>query len=310
MFLFCLHFNSGQTGKFSVQYKNYAEGGIFLNNLRRDFERFCYRYKNKGVPNLMLYVVLGNLMVYLFSLIDPSGLLMSVLSFNRDAILSGQVWRLLTYIFIPTESNILFMAIMMFFYFQIGRLLEHTWGTFRFNLYYFTGVVLTAAAAMIFNVYANASYLNLSLILAYATTCPENRVYLLFIPIKMKYLAWFYFVSIIATMLTSSMGMKIFVLAALANYFIFMNSDIKGVLPSFMQGRPKQKKQTNTTQGNPGWANKYRNSSGEAPYRHKCTVCGKTDTQYPELEFRYCSQCDGYHCYCMEHINNHDHIKS
>ena len=40
-----------------------------------------------------------------------------------------------------------------------------------------------------------------------------------------------------------------------------------------------------------------------------CTICGKTDTSHPDLEFRYCSRCQGYHCYCQEHISNHTHIQ-
>ena len=43
-------------------------------------------------------------------------------------------------------------------------------------------------------------------------------------------------------------------------------------------------------------------------YLHKCAVCGRTDTDYPNLEFRYCSKCVGNYCYCMDHINNHVHI--
>ena len=44
------------------------------------------------------------------------------------------------------------------------------------------------------------------------------------------------------------------------------------------------------------------------PYHHKCAVCGRTDADHPELEFRYCSRCAGYHCFCQDHINNHIHF--
>ena len=62
-------------------------------------------------------------------------------------------------------------------------------------------------------------------------------------------------------------------------------------------------------QPNPNWAQNYQNRAGERPYRHKCLVCGRTDTEYPDLEFRYCSKCKGYCCYCIDHINNHVHIQ-
>ena len=60
---------------------------------------------------------------------------------------------------------------------------------------------------------------------------------------------------------------------------------------------------------NPNWASGYQSKSGQKPYRHKCTVCGRTDADYPNLEFRYCSKCKGYYCYCIDHINNHAHIQ-
>ena len=47
----------------------------------------------------------------------------------------------------------------------------------------------------------------------------------------------------------------------------------------------------------------------EPTYTHRCTVCGRTDASNPELEFRYCSKCNGYYCYCSDHINNHSHIQ-
>ena len=44
-------------------------------------------------------------------------------------------------------------------------------------------------------------------------------------------------------------------------------------------------------------------------YLHKCSVCGVTDTDNPNMEFRYCSRCNGYYCYCEDHISNHSHIQ-
>ena len=46
----------------------------------------------------------------------------------------------------------------------------------------------------------------------------------------------------------------------------------------------------------------------EKGYHHKCAVCGRTDTDYPDLQFRYCSKCAGYHCFCSDHIFNHVHF--
>ena len=285
-----------------------------MKNFRRDFERFCYRHQGKGIPNLMLYISIGTAIVWLFSTFDPSNLLTAVLRFDRSAILHGQIWRLLSYVFIPSSGGVLFLAISLYFYYYIGRLIENRWGTYRFNLFYLTGVLITDLAALLLGVNASVGSLNMSLLLAFATLFPENRVLLFYIiPIRMKYLAWFYFGLTVWDVLTVSFPYNLFPVFALLNYFLFFGSDILGVLPDFLRPRPsRQAPFGNFTQKkqkpNPNWANGYRSKSGEAPYHHKCTVCGRTDTQYPELEFRYCSRCSGYHCYCAEHINNHAHI--
>ncbi len=287
-----------------------------MKNFRRDFERFCYRHQNKGIHNLMLYVAIGTVVMYVFMMIDPSNVLYYAFCFNRSAILHGQIWRLFTYIFIPTDSYVFLMVIMLFFYYQIGRMLESQWGVFRFNLFYFSGVILMDIGALLLNATASVSYLNLSLILAFATLYPENRVMLFFIiPLKMKYLAWFYFVITILQVVFTSFPYNLFPIFALLNYFLFFGSSILGILPDFMQPRGGSRKKAFGDFGrkkekpNPNWADSYRSKSGEKPYRHKCTVCGRTDTDYPNLEFRYCSKCNGYYCYCIDHINNHAHIQ-
>ncbi len=286
-----------------------AKEVVLLKNFRRDFERFCYRHQYKGIPNLMLYVALGTALVYFIALIDPSGLFVSYLRFNREAIFHGQVWRLVSYIFVPSDVNPLFLAISLYFYYIIGRMIQSSWGVFRFNLYYFAGVLLTDLGALILGVNATIGYLNLSLTLAFATMFPENRVLLFYIiPIKMKYLAWFYF----ALTLIQLFSGNLFPLFALLNYLLFFGGDVCKVLPDFLQPRRNKKSFgsfAKKSRPDPNWAKDYRSKTGEKPYRHKCTVCGRTDTTDPQLEFRYCSKCNGYYCYCMEHINDHAHVE-
>ena len=285
-----------------------------MKNLRRNFERFCYRHHNKGIPNLMLYIVLATAAVYVLTMIDPSKMLYSLLYFDRAAILQGQVWRLLTYIILPEGGNILVTAISLFFYYYIGKTMEQSWGTFRFNLFYFSGVVIMDIAALLLGVNASIGSLNLSLLLSFATMFPENRVLLFYIiPIKMKYLAWFYFAVLIYNCFAFPIVYALYMISALLNYFLFFGSDILRVLPDFLQPKRGSKpfgSFTTKQKPNPNWANQYQTKAKAQPaYRHKCTVCGKTDVSHPDLDFRYCSRCSGYHCYCMEHINDHAHIQ-
>ena len=162
-----------------------------------------------------------------------------------------------------------------------------------------------------------ATALNLSLFLAVATIAPEAKVLLFFfIPIKMKYMAWVYLGFTVLNVF-SSLQLASFLsfywllpVVPLLNYFLFFGSDVKNILPDALRYRQRKNYRTTTTntRPNPNWAGSYRSKSGEKPYRHKCTVCGRTDTDYPNLEFRYCSKCNGYYCYCIDHINNHVHI--
>ena len=303
-----------------------------MKNLRRNFERFCYRHRDKGIPNLMLWIGIGMIAVYVFMLIDPSGTVASALAFDRGRILHGQIWRLISWVFVPSGSSYLLLElVMIFFYFQIGRIIESQWGALKFNLFYMTGIVLTDLVALAFGFRVYSTYLNLSLILSFATMFPENQVLLFFIiPLRMKYLAWFYFavtgVDIIRSLLyvttapLTAIGSVIFVLAPLANYFLFFGSEIRNVFTrngapisgGFSRRRgsaQRRQKQQRNQQPNANWASAYQSQSGQKPYHHKCTVCGRTDTEYPDLEFRYCSRCNGYYCYCIDHINNHVHIQ-
>ena len=288
-------------------------------SLRSRFERFCYKHKNWGIPNLMLFVGIGTVIVYLFGYIDPSNVIYRFLSWNQAKIMSGQVWRLFSYIFIPNSSYLFLLAISLFFYWFIGRLLEQEWGVFRFTLYYVSGIILTDIASLATGIPATSAYLNLSLLLAYATLMPENMVLLLFIPLKMKYLAWVYMgltvLDMVRFLVAGGIPVGLYyaalTLVPFLNYILFFGRDILNALP-FRGQRPIRQAKFHFQQRqrpDANWAQNYQSAAGTKPYHHKCTVCGRTDTEYPSLEFRYCSHCNGYYCYCQDHINNHVHIK-
>ena len=178
-----------------------------MNKLRRDFNRFLFRNRNKGIPNLMLYIGIGNLIVYFFSRYDGGLQMYNWFCFSADKILRGQVWRLFTYIFTfgyEYSSGIFgffLMLVAIYFYYWIGKTLEANWGTLRFNLFYLTGLLMMDIAALalhlVFSVEGmdlplpvTVTYLNLSMFLAVATLIPEQKVlFMMFIPIKMKWLA-------------------------------------------------------------------------------------------------------------------------
>ena len=292
-----------------------------MKNLRRNFERFCYQNRNKGIPNLMLYLTVGTAIVYFLSMIDESDTLYYALCFDRGLILQGQVWRLLTFVFTYNPGNILLALISFFCYFTLGRAMENIWGTFRFNLFYFTGVVMMDIFCMLFGGFqADVYYLNMSLFLGYATLYP-NAGFLLFYIIPVK--AWIFalfdlivtFVDVARLTAAGLFPYNLFPLIAIANYFLFFGKDVLNVIPLSWRinaGRlfkKKPAKKTGTVPFPTAGSYEATTTTAKAPYTHKCTVCGRTDVTNPELEFRYCSRCNGYHCYCEDHISNHAHIE-
>jgi hypothetical protein len=98
-------------------------------------------------------------------------------------------------------------------------------------------------------------------------------------------------------------------LVAILNYFLFFGSDVAYIFPmSWRRFFGKIFKKKSKTQTPPAKTIQFTPKPAKVDFHHKCTVCGRTDTSNPELEFRYCSRCNGYHCYCEEHISNHTHI--
>lgn len=319
-------------------------------NLRTRFERFCYQNQRKGIPNLMLYVVLGSAVVYLMTQMSGNSTLYELLRFDRSKILQGQVWRLITYVFTyqVTNSNFLLVAISLFCYYSLGRAMENAWGTFRFNLFYLCGIVLMDVYAVALggigntveaygvtvtivgqeSVYADmVYYLNLSLFLGYATLYPDAHFLLFFIiPVK----AWIFgLVDILLTLYsvisymtafdgTLLLPHSLFPLVAIGNYFLFFGKDVVNLIPmswririsGLFRKKPKNsKKKTGTVPFPGGDTREAPAPKAKVPYVHRCTVCGRTDVSDPELEFRYCSRCNGYFCYCQDHISSHTHVE-
>lgn len=297
-----------------------------LKNMRRNFERFCYNHRTKGIPNLMLFITIGSGLVYFYTIFSQNTILRELLCFDRELILQGQVWRLISYPLLSASGQIFSALVGLVCYFSLGKAMENLWGTCRFNLYYFCGVLLMDIYCMIFGGTADAFYLNLSLFLGYATLYPDTHFLLFFIiPVRAWIFAIIYLgitagAVILNTVPYFNFPYNLFPLMALANYFLFFGSDIKNVFPLSWRANASRlfrKKKNYAPQQPKGKtipfpsAGSYEASTAtvKAPYTHRCTICGRTDVSNPELEFRYCSKCNGYHCYCEEHISNHTHIE-
>jgi membrane associated rhomboid family serine protease len=291
-----------------------AGGNPSMKKLMDKIDRYCILHPNFGVKNLILYIVVGNLVVWLFSLMDTTQLLTDYLAFDAAAVFTkGQVWRLLTFVIVPSSTSF-WTLFALYFYYWIGSALEKYWGKGKFTIYYLIGVVLTVVFGILvwlitdMSTGLTASYVNLSMFFAFATLFPDVVVLLFFIiPIKIKWLAIVdavFFVGAVISMFSHSYGLlSLLPVVAILNYLLFCGDWLFDYL------RPERVRRRRNVIDYKKAAKKYNKQQASKPYNHKCEVCGRTDADYPDLEFRFCSRCEGYHCFCIDHINNHVHFK-
>ena len=280
-------------------------------------QRFCAAHPRFGIPNLMRVIVIGNVAVYVLMLLtqanDANAL--SFLTFNLNALLHGEVWRLVTFVFVPAYSSPFALLISLYFYYWIGSTLERQWGTAKFNLYYISGALLTVlgvvlASLITGNPYLTAAgtgYVNLSMFFAFAFLFPDTTVLLFFIlPVKMKWLAYLdgalFAFDIIKAIGAHNWAGVVLPIVALLNFAVFIWPEVH-----YLKERTKYQNSRKTVQFRQAQQQQAKQAQQQG-YRHKCAVCGRTDTDYPDLQFRYCSKCVGHHCFCQDHIFNHVHF--
>ena len=288
-----------------------------MRKLNSAVERFALRHPNFGISNLMLYIVIGNAAAF-FLLRMTRGLAIQFLWFDWGQVLHGQLWRLVTFIFVPETTQIFSLLLSLYFMYFIGSMLEREWGTPKFNLYYLSGVVLTILTGVISHyafgdgVLMGTYYVGMSMFLAFAALYPDAQLLLMYIlPVKAKWLAWvdlaLFGADIVGSLLSRDWLQALLPVIALLNFLIFFWCDIMDGLDR-RRGYARHQNSHQTIQFKSA-VRKQRKKEAQQGYRHKCSVCGRTDTDFPDLEFRYCSRCAGYHCFCQDHIFNHEHFK-
>lgn len=281
---------------------------------------FEKKFGKYAIKNLSLLLIIFYAFGYMIQFVNPSFLLW--LTLNPYAILHGQVWRLLTWIIVPPgASNILFVLITLFFYYSIGTTLERTWGTYRYNAYIFSGFLFTIVGSFLLYAYSYAFipelsrgesaaaffagmsmlfstyYVNMSIFLAFAATFPESVVLLmLVIPVKMKWMGIVYAALLVLQFFSGGLYEKVVILASLMNFLVFFltSKNRMHLSPKQIHRRQEFKRDIK------------RNTSIT---RHKCAICGRTEVDSPDMQFRFCSKCEGNYEYCEEHLYTHTHVK-
>ena len=285
-----------------------------MKKLYDSVERFCARHPNFGVYNLMRYIVIGNVAVYLLMMLtqNSNAAALSFLTFNLHGLLRGEIWRLVTFIFVPGYTSPFSLILSLYFYYWISTTLEREWGTAKFNLYYIGGALLSVIGVILASLIsgnhyltiAGTGYVNLSMFLAFAVLFPDTTVLLFFIiPVKMKWLAAldgvFFAYEVVAALLSGNLAGAVLPLVALLNFFLFAYPHVH-----YLRQRTRYRNSSSAVH----FRQAVKQQQQQKGYHHKCAVCGRTDTDYPDLQFRYCSKCAGYHCFCQDHIFNHVHF--
>ncbi|MCR4989470.1 MAG: hypothetical protein K6A38_01215 [Lachnospiraceae bacterium] len=305
--------------------------------------KFEAKFGKYAIKNISLVMIICYALGYMIQLIAPA--LLDYMYLNPYEIIHHlQIWRVFTWILIPPDSFGFFTLIVLYFYYSIGTSLEITWGTYRYNVYLLSGYLFTIlgafifygisvlngtdmlwdasiAGSAIFSLFFTTYYVNMSIFLAYAATFPEAQVLLLFIiPIKVKFLGIIYGAIIVYSFVSYAkagvayLPMCVVIAASLLNFVIFFFTMRKRVSNDLLRAFRRRANASAASGVYSEKVNSQRHASATMRpksagiTRHKCAICGATEVTNPELQFRFCSKCNGNYEYCENHIFTHTHI--
>lgn len=267
----------------------------WIDKLERKFGRLA-------VHNLMLYLIIFYAFGYLMLMTNPD-FYMRYLSLNAYEILHGQVWRVVTFLIYPPSTNMLWLLLLSYIYYSLGRGLESMWGTFKFNLYMIIGILGTVLSAIIIYLVwgivwvMTADKLYLTMLLGYAITIPDAQFLLYFIiPVKAKWLGWVYVALEAYAFFVGSGPSRVAIVVSLLNVILFF-ATIRKPATTLRQAKRRH-----------DFEQKMQQSAPKMQPRHRCAVCGITEKDAPNMEFRFCSRCEGTYEYCMDHLYTHIHV--
>lgn len=275
----------------------------FLNKMERKFGKYA-------IQNLTFWLIGAWVLGFIIQITMPD--VQKLLLLEPRMILQGQVWRIVSWLLIPPPVNILFLIFFLSCYYFIGISIEQAIGTFRYNVYLIGGILCSILGAFFLygfyyflkgvsvagiGYYFSTQYITMSLFMAFAVIYPniEFRLYFL-IPIKAKWMGIVDAVWMAFMFFASNAAGRMAILASLMNFLIFFAST-----RNYHRVSPKEihRKQV------------YRQQMRQAQNitRHKCAICGRTEQDGADLEFRFCSKCDGNYEYCQDHLFTHQHVK-
>jgi membrane associated rhomboid family serine protease len=235
-----------------------------------------------GTPGVLKAVVLLNALTFVLITLDPA--YAGMLALIPEQVLQGEIWRLVTYIFIPQTDSAFWVFFLLLFMWFLASALEDHWGALKLNVFYLVGMTGCTVAAFFFGGGSSNTFLNLSLFFAFATIAPNYEIFLFFIlRVRVKYIAWILAGMVALQFALLPLSAKMAMAASLANYLVFF-------LPGLVRN-------AHTRRTDAARLRKYRPTEEVA--MHRCARCGRTETTDPDLVFRV--SADGEE-YCVEHL--------
>lgn len=299
-----------------------------MSDLMNKWER---KYGKFAIKNLTLYMIIMYIAGFVMELV-AGDFLYKYLTLDIYKILHGEVWRLVSWLFMPPGQLGIFTIFMLLLYYWLGNTLERQWGAFRYNLFIFSGIFFTILGAFVvylililkvgkvegadalvsqLSLYAamgyNTYFINTSIFLAFASIFPDVRLYLYFIiPVKIKWLAAIDIALLVYLFIRGTLVSRVNIIASILNVVIYILISRKG-LSSGGAFRAHNQKQSNYAKMFKKATQSNENKQGTPIHKHKCFICGRTELTNPELEFRFCSKCKGAYEYCNDHLFTHVH---
>ena len=249
------------------------------------------KFRWLAIPNVTLPLIVLQSLAWFLMQARPD--LAEQLILSRSDLLAGQWWRLITFIFLPPNTNALFLFFAFYLFYLMGTALEVQWGAFRYNLFLLIAYLATIASVFIVpEGIATNGYIGGSVFLAFAYLFPDFQILLFFIlPIKVKWIALFTWCLYVFQFATGDWLQRLLILASVLNFILFFGFDI---LQTIKLGRRRMAKRMESV-------------AVQDQAINCCAICGKTEKSDPKMEFRYCPLCAGTPCYCMPHMTDHQH---
>ena len=258
----------------------------------QNLDKLERRFGHIAIPNLTLVLVAGQSLCFILYAIDPGFIRELVLV--PHLVLKGEIWRLITFIIVPPQTNPIFAFFALYIFYMMGTALEEEWGLFKYNVYMAVAFFATVIITILGPVYvADNFYIEASVFLAFAFLYPDFEFLLFFVlPVKVKYLSWFTWFIYAFQIVAGNISQRCLIVASLCNYFLFFGKDIIESIRSQQRRKEFESKQVELTER----------------VLHRCEKCGCTEKTDINIEFRVCSKCTEGQEYCLDHIGEHEHI--